>query len=99
MAEQHDLTTPIAATGGTSFWKVRLLTMFYDGEESYIKVGLVGENGMAKSVGYEGAEAETLIKQLNTIDLSAQSLQSRIMQKLATDDLIGDGTQSGTPDV
>jgi hypothetical protein len=98
MAEQHDLTTPIAATGGTSFWKVRLLTMFYDGDESYIKVGLAGENGEQKSVGYTGSEAETLIRALNKADLSTKSLHRRILEKLADDDKIGPGTQSGTPD-
>jgi len=99
MAEQHDLTVPIPSTGGTSYWRVRGLTFWYDGVDSYIKINLIGENGEKKTVGYTGSEAETLIKQLNTMDLSTNSLHKRIMQRIATDGLIGDGSISGTPDV
>jgi len=98
MAEQHDLTTPIPAVGGTSFWRVQHITLHYDGDDSYIKIGLVGENSERKSVGYTGDEAAVLIRQLNTANLSVNSLHKRVMGKITTDGLIGAGSVSGTPD-
>ncbi len=98
MAEQHDLTTPIPTRGGTSFWEIQHLVLHHDGDESYIKVGLVGENAERVSTGWQGAEATTLIRALNTANLSAKSLQRRVLERLATDGLLAPGSISGTPD-
>lgn len=99
MAEQIDLTTPIASTGGTSYWRVRAITLWYQGVDSYIKVNLFGENGEKLTVGYEGTTAETLIKQLNIANLSGgESLHFKIIERLEADGKIGNGTISGTPD-
>ena len=99
MAEQHDLTIPIPSTGGTSFWKFQHLVLHYDGDESYVKVGLVGENGEGVSVGYEGIDASALIRQINTLNFSSTSLQKRLMERLATDGKIASGDVTGTADV
>lgn len=100
--EQHDLTTPKPATGGTGFWKPRHLVLHYDDGDpgaSYVKVQLAGANGERSSAMWTGTTAHDLIKQLNTANLSAgQSLHRRLLQRLAADGLIGPGSVSGAPD-
>lgn len=46
---------------------------------------------------YNGIEATTLMRQLNTIDLSVKSLHRRILEKLISDGKLS-GTISGVPD-
>ena len=50
-----------------------------------------------KTVKYEGALAESLMILLNKADLSSNSLQRRIIQRLIDDGYV-QGTISGTPD-
>ena len=95
MAEQINLMTPVPSTGGTAFWRVANLRLHWD--EARIVIGLVGDNGERKSVGYEGAEATTLMRALNKADFSVKSLHRRSMEKLHA---VGHtvGAVSGVPD-
>ena len=100
MTEQHDLDAPIPASGGTAFWKVTLLTLsrdLADPANSFIKVALVGEF-QNLTVMYDGTTADDDIKFLNTVDLSANSLQKRVLERLEALGLIGAGDISGVPD-
>ncbi len=95
MAEQLDLTIPVAATGGTSFWKVDALHLFRD--KAVISIALDGENGERLTLGYTGSEATNLMIALNKADLSVKSLHKRILERLVTDGKL-EGTVSGVPD-
>lgn len=46
---------------------------------------------------YLGDQAVTMIKQLNTANLSTKSMHKRILEKLSTDGVLP-GTVTGTPD-
>ena len=95
MAEQLDLTTPVLATGGTSFWKVDSLHLFKD--KAVISIILDGDNGERLTLGYTGSEATDLMIALNKADLTIKSLHKRILERLVTDGKLA-GTISGLPD-
>ncbi len=95
MSEQIDLTTPIASRGGTAYWQVDNLRLYWG--EARIVIGLVGENGERNTVGYEGAEATALMVALNKADLSVKSLHRRLMEQAVADGKLA-GTISGAPD-
>lgn len=63
-----------------------------------IKVVVTEPNGKKLYLSYEGSIATTLMTQLNKANLSTQSLQSRILQRLAADGKLPSGTVTGTPD-
>lgn len=96
MAEQVDLTAVDQATPGTSTYRVDRLDLFWG--DKTITIGLIGSNGERKTVYYHEADgAEALIVALNKVDLSTNSLQRRIMERLLADGHLT-GSISGTPD-
>lgn len=95
MAEQIDLTTPIVVSKTTDFFRVVKLGL--DWRAAVIAIVLEGENGELQSYRYEGSEATTLMIALNKANLSATSLQRRILNRLIADGRIS-GTVSGSPD-
>lgn len=54
-------------------------------------------NGRALTCRYDGSDAETLVRQLNTMNLSTISLERRVTQRCQADGKLGAGTLSGTP--
>lgn len=98
--EQLDLTTPETKT--IIHWRVIRLELVW-GPPATIDIGLVGSNGTRRDFRYSdeegGTTASTLIRQLNTANLSARSLQRRILERLQVD-FPGQlaGTISGVPD-
>ena len=54
--------------------------------------------GWTHNVVYEGAEALTYARLINTGDFTAKSLHTRILEKLAADGKLPAGTISGAPD-
>tara|TARA_Y100000310_G_scaffold225674_1_gene227746 strand:+ start:425 stop:730 length:306 start_codon:yes stop_codon:yes gene_type:complete len=100
MAEQLDLTTPIPATPGIDSYTVLGLHLNWarTAEDANIKAILLADNGDQDSrLLAEGAAARTLMAALNKADLSSNSLQKRVLQKLIDDGVIP-GTVSGAPD-
>lgn len=95
MAEQCDLTTPEQAQPGTTRYKVGAIHL--DWENKRVKVVLVGDGGLRKSVSYNGAAAEIMITALNKTNLSQKSMHSRLLERLLTDGHLA-GVISGTPD-
>ncbi len=95
MAEQLDLATAEQTAPGTVTWTPFLLHLNW--EAATLKVAFRGDNGEYISVGYEEAEATSLMQSLNKADLSVKSLHRRIMEKVVTDGKLT-GTISGTPD-
>lgn len=95
MTEQTDLTKPIPSRGGTRYWRVDNLRLYWGSAE--IVVGLVGENGERLTIGYDGTKATALMVALNKADLTAKSLHRRVLEQLATDGKL-DGTVTGVPD-
>lgn len=93
MAEQCDLTIPEGAVAGTTLY--RPVALLLDWENARITVSLVGEGGHRKKVVYDGVL--TLLKALNTANLSTKSLHKRLLEKLVADGYLV-GTISGTPD-
>ncbi len=97
MAEQLDLTNPeVKPQVVTSFYQVVYLQLNWLGETVLIR--LRGQNDEIKQFTYEGAEAVQMMKTLNTANLTTNSLQKRVLNKLVADGKIS-GTVSGSPDV
>ena len=95
MAEQLDLGAPAQSAPGTVTWKPILLHLNW--EQAAIKAGFRGDNGEYTSVGWDGADATTLMIALNKANLSTKSLHKRIMEKAVADGKLN-GTISGVPD-
>lgn len=95
MAERLDLASPEQTAPGTVTWKPFLLHLNW--EAATIKVAFRGDNGEYLSIGYDGAEATTLMVALNKANLSTKSLHKRLMEKAIADGKMS-GTISGTPD-
>jgi hypothetical protein len=90
--EQLNLTTPISVTDV----KVQRLALDWAGKTIYILV--IGTDGRTLQFTYDGDVAATLMKQLNTLNLSTKSLHKRLLERLVADGFLS-GTISGTPDV
>lgn len=86
------LTTPQSVTD----YRVDKLKL--DWGEAKILVVLKDTQGDSITVGYTGAEATTLMTQLNKADLSTNSLHKRILERLVTDGKISGGSVTGSPD-
>ena len=55
-------------------------------------------NGKTTSGTYSGAQGQSLLTTLNSIDCRTNSLQKQILNKLKNDGFLPAGTVSGTPD-
>lgn len=55
------------------------------------------QNGRTLICQYTGATAETLVRQLNTTNLSTISLEKRVTNRCQTDGKLGAGSVTGTP--
>ena len=107
MSEQIDLTTPDQTHPGTPQYKVGGLWLDWDGRNFYVV--LIGDNGIERQETYrdgqdemgnelEGSTIATdRMKALNKANLSAKSLQKRLMEMLINDGRLT-GSISGTPD-
>lgn len=96
MAEQLTLTTPEVVPSKTTTY-YRVVRVLFDWREARIAVVVEGERGELKTFDYEAAEALTLMRALNTANLSTLSLQKRILNRLVADGKMS-GTVTGTPD-
>lgn len=103
MPEQVTLTTPIASSLTT--WQVARLLI--DRMSQLIVIELVGSTGAMLQVRYptpappEHASQPTgqdLISTLNTVNLSTNSLQKRVLQRVQADGYIGSGGVTGSPE-
>lgn len=100
MTERLDRVIPTPAAPGVTFHKIGELVLRPGADEgsALVAVTLLGDNGEEESFRLaSGAPARALLAQLNKADLSANSLQQRVLQKLVDDGHI-DGAVSGTPD-
>jgi hypothetical protein len=68
-----------------------------DKTASYIKIQLVGQNGVGTPFFYTGTEADDLIVGLNKAALNIKDMHTRIMEKLIADGRLA-GTITGSPD-
>jgi len=66
-------------------------------EPGLVSIKLKDDTGKYSFYQYTGAVAVTMIKQLNTANLTTKSMQKRILEKLSADGLLP-GTVQGTPD-
>lgn len=103
MAEIVTLNTATQADAGATVFRVALIS--FDWEKAFIKIHLKQWSGGAFVAGgkhipvsYEGSTARTLMNQLNTVNLSTQSLHQRIMSRLLADGKLPAGTVTGSPD-
>jgi len=96
-AEQIDLTTPYDPDERiTSTMKVERLDLNWGDDR--ISVFLYSTTNGVKFVHhYTGTQATDLMKALNKADLTTNSLQKRVMNRLVTDGLL-EGSVSGSPD-
>lgn len=93
-AETLTLTVP-ETTPAITTYSVDSLTLNWT--RASIMVVVMGTNGERKTFTYEGASARTIMLALNKADLSALSLQRRILQRLTADGFLV-GTVTGVPD-
>lgn len=98
MAEQVDLSTPITKPSITSY-RVRSITMDWGVtvDQAFISITVIGPNNEESHFSYERQTARTLLNQLNTMNLTSNSLQRRILARLIADQHLA-GTIAGTPD-
>lgn len=104
MAEQVDLSQSVPAT---THWRVHFITLLRgltnvgsvapDPSSSRITVALVGDHGRALSHTWTGSVANDDIIALNKANLTNNSLEKRILNRLILDGVIA-GTVSGSPD-
>lgn len=92
MPEILTLTVPVVQTRNT--YEVKVLNLDWDA--AHIHIRLLGSDGVVQVFNYDGLVATSLMTILNTANLSTNSLQKRILQKLVADGLLA-GTVSGTP--
>jgi len=94
--ETLTLTTP-EVTPQITTTEYRVVYLLLEWEQGLIVIHLRGTNGERTEVRYTGPEAVTMIRTLNTANLSVKSLHKRILEKLVADGKIA-GTVTGTPD-
>lgn len=94
MAEQIDLTTPIAIPSITSYQITKLIL---DWEGAGIVISLKSNTGQHLECGYNGEEATALMLAMNKMNFTVTSIQKKVLQRLVTDGKLT-GTISGTPD-
>jgi hypothetical protein len=102
--EELILTEPVVVPGTTtSKYRVIVLTLDLEavldptGAPGYIGITLKDNLEVRSTYSYKGDEAISLMKFLNTANLSVKSLHKRILEKLSTDGFLP-GTVTGTPD-
>jgi len=94
MAEIVTLTAPIVPPTLTTY---RVVMLSLDWDSASIAIRLKGTNGETKFCGYQGATALSMMTTLNKANLTANSLQKRVLTQLISDGEIA-GAISGSPD-
>jgi hypothetical protein len=95
MAEKITLTVPFQPNPATATeFTIDMIVFDWKGAGIHITLG---QNGVQKTVSYNGAVATTLMNQLNVVNLATKSLHKRCMERLQADGHLS-GTISGTPD-
>lgn len=98
MAELLTLNAPDQASPGTPDYRVVYLGLTFDGPDgAFIHITLEGSTGLRRTFVYEGAVARTMMVALNKADLSAKSLQRRILERLIADGKLA-GAVNGQPE-
>lgn len=97
--EELQLTTPVTSTTSKFHVTAILLDLEFPGgaELGIVRIDCKDNLNVPYSHSYVGAEAVTMIKQLNTANLSTKSLHKRCLEKLSADGFLP-GTVVGTPD-
>lgn len=104
MAEIITLTAPVAKPSTTA---VRIERLIIDVEQRSIHIQWLGNNNEAGSAVYSTPpppskptqpSGATLLTQLNTANLTTQSLINRVLRRLQTDGYIGAGNVAGAPE-
>lgn len=94
MPEIITLTAPVTTPNITDY---RVIELNFNWDRQAIAIGLRGTNGERRDHAYYGATATTLMNQLNTANLSVQSLHRRVIARLVADGVLA-GAISGAPD-
>jgi hypothetical protein len=107
MAEQITLTTAETKPANPAYRVERMTfatginpaapTAARTGPFASIYIQVMGNNGEAISHSITGDAALTLLKALNKANLTTQSLERRVLQRLIDDGVLA-GTLTGTPD-
>jgi hypothetical protein len=102
--EELVLTDPVVIPSTTTA-KYHVISILMDMETRIppspdpgcIVINLRDNNNVQSNYQYTGAPAITMIKSLNTANLTTKSMHKRILEKLSADGLLP-GTVTGTPD-
>ena len=101
MAEQIDLTSADQVASGTLTYRPIQLILTRGADppnDSFIEALFRGDNAESLRAQWTGDSAWTLLKQLNTANLSSISLEKRLISRAISDAKLPAGTISGTPD-
>jgi len=102
--EEHALTTPITSQTTTAKYHVVVLVLDLEATAGpqtapgAIRITLRDNNGAKTFYGYDGTEATTLIRFLNTANLTTKSMHKRILERLEGDGKLPPGDVIGAPD-
>ena len=106
MPEYITLDDPIQIDPGPTVFRVSVLTIecypamqitiglqeFNTGEDDFVLTG------KSKTITITGDVAQTLVRQLNTVDLTSNSLEKRLISYCQSNEYLGAGIIGGTPD-
>jgi hypothetical protein len=90
--EKLTLSAPVSITD----YQVDYISFSWS--QATIKIIVLDTTGKATHVTYSGSIATTLMTQLNKVNLSTQSLHSRIIARLQADGHLPAGSITGSPD-
>lgn len=79
-AEKLALESPVTS------YKIGTLILNWPGQ--YVRIDLIGDDGSVKSIAYDGPQALALLNALSKADLSVESLQKRLLDKLVIDNKV-----------
>lgn len=96
LSEQIDLSNAYVVNP-SSATSLKIESLFFDWKSEIICIRLYGDAVQYPPIYYRGTEAADLMRSLNTANLSTNSLNKRVMNKLINDGIVA-GTVTGQPD-
>ena len=87
----------LSSSQTTASYQVEVLKLDWQGQVIKVIVKSV-DDGHLVTCSYTGQTALTLMNQLNTLNLTTNSLHHRILDRLVLDGKLPAGTVTGTPD-
>ncbi|HXO85223.1 MAG TPA: hypothetical protein VN803_06835 [Gemmatimonadales bacterium] len=104
--EKVTLSAPVFVDAGATDFRVASIYLKRDHPDGAAEIRVIFRevtgsgfvlHGRDLTCSYAGPDAETLLRQLNTMNLSTTSLEKRVTTRCQADNKLGAGTITGTP--